>query len=299
MTSLIDFYHANAATIDLMGINALLALSLYLTLACAMLSLSNAASMGIGAYTAAVLCLRGGWGWGPAGGAGALLAGLVALGLGGPVLRLRGVFLAIATIGFGEVLRIALVNLPALGGPEGYRLGPATRADFWAIWGTLAVVAFLLWRWRGSRAHRAIVAIREDENAARSMGINVTYYKIAAYVVGAALAGLAGGLYAHSAGFISPDRFGFATAVDILVFAVIGGTTAFPGAILGAFLITALPELLRFLKDWRTVFNGLVLLGVILFLPNGLLTLNTLLPGRRPRPTPPHIGSARIASEKS
>jgi ABC-type branched-subunit amino acid transport system permease subunit len=107
---------------------------------------------------------------------------------------------------------------------------------------------------------------------------------VAAYVVGATLAGLAGGLYAHSAGFISPDRFGFATAVDILVFAVIGGTTAFPGAILGAWLITALPELLRFLQDWRTIFNGLVLLGVILFLPNGLLTLGALLPSVPPRP---------------
>ena len=121
-----------------------------------------------------------------------------------------------------------------------------------------------------------MAAIREDENAAQSMGINVTFYKVAAYVAGAALAGLAGGLYAHSAGFISPDRFGFASAVDILVFAVIGGTMAWPGAILGAWLITALPELLRFLKDWRAIFNGLVLVGVILFLPNGLLTLGTL-----------------------
>jgi branched-chain amino acid transport system permease protein len=213
--------------------------------------------------------------------AGAAAAGLVALPLGAVVLRLRGVFLAIATIGFGEVLRITLVNTPQVGGPEGFRLPPQPSADVWGIWGTLAVLVFAFWRLRGSRARRAMEAIREDENAARSMGINVTFYKVAAYVAGAALAGLAGGLYAHSAGFISPDRFGFPTAVDILVFAVIGGTRAFPGAILGAWLITALPELLRFLQDWRTIFNGLVLLGVILFLPNGLLTLGTLLPGRR------------------
>jgi branched-chain amino acid transport system permease protein len=245
-----------------------------------MLSLSNAASMGIGAYTAALLTRDGHWPLWPAVIAGAVVAGLVALPLGVPVLRLRGVFLAIATIGFGEVLRIALINTPALGGPEGFRLPTEPHADFWSIWGALAVVVFAFIRLRGSRARRAMEAIREDENAARSMGINVTFYKVAAYVAGAALAGLAGGLYAHSAGFISPDRFAFATAVDILVFAVIGGTTAFPGAILGAWLITALPELLRFLKDWRTVFNGLVLVGVILFLPNGLLTLGTLLPRR-------------------
>jgi branched-chain amino acid transport system permease protein len=280
MQGLTDFYNANAATINLMGVNALLGLSLYLTLACAMLSLSNAASMGIGAYTAALLTRDAQWPLWPAVIAGALAAGLVALPLGVPVLRLRGVFLAIATIGFGEVLRIAIVNTPALGGPEGFRLPTEPRADFWAIWGTLAVVVFAFVRLRGSRARRAMEAIREDENAARSMGINVTFYKVAAYVAGSALAGLAGGLYAHSAGFISPDRFGFATAVDILVFAVIGGTTAFPGAILGAWLITALPELLRFLKDWRTVFNGVVLVGVILFLPNGLLTLGTLWPRR-------------------
>ena len=281
MDTLSDLYNANAAVINLIGVNALLALSLYLTLACAMLSLSNAASMGIGAYTAAVLTQWAGWPLWPAVAGGALVAGLVALPLGIPVLRLRGVFLAIATIGFGEVLRIGLINAPALGGPEGFRLGPQPRADVWAIWGTLAVVAFAFTRLRGSRARRAFEAIREDESAARSMGIDVTFYKVAAYVTGALLAGLAGGLYAHSAGFISPDRFGFSTAVDILVFTVIGGTRAWPGAVLGAALITALPNLLGFLQDWRTVFDGLVLLGVILFLPNGLLTLGDVLPGRR------------------
>lgn len=279
-----DLYATYSHLIDLIGVNALLALSIYLTLSCAMLSLSNAASMGIGAYAAAVLTTNFGWGLWPAVGAGALAAGIVALLLGLPILRLRGVFLAIATIGFGEVVRVAIVNTPALGGAEGFRLNSGTStttAGFWEIYGAVAVAVYFFSRLKGSRMGLALEAIREDENAARTMGINVTFYKVTAYVLGAATAGVAGALYAHALPILLPGEFGFSRAVDILVYAVVGGTFAWRGALAGAFLMTILSEVLRVIppiggiaiKDYPEIFSGLILLGVILFLPNGLLSV--------------------------
>ncbi len=279
-----EFYNANSFLISLVGINAIMALSIYITLSCAMLSLSNAASMAIGAYTAALLTQQLAWALWPAVVAGALMSGLVALVLGLPIMRLSGVFLAIATLGFGEVIRIAIVNIDALGGSEGFRLNSGDRtieASGWEVYGVLLLIAYFFSRLKGSRMSLALQAIREDENAARTMGINVTFYKVAAYVTGAIVAGIAGALYAHLRSFISPGDFGFQRAVDVLVFAVVGGTLAWRGAIMGAVLMTLLPEAIRVvpivggfnIKDQPEIFSGVILLAVILFLPNGLLTV--------------------------
>jgi branched-chain amino acid transport system permease protein len=186
MQVLQDFYNQNSNAINLIGINAMLASSIYITLSCAMLSLGNAASAAIGGYTAALLTTVAGWSLWPAVLAGACLAGLVALALGLPILRLRGVFLAIATIGFGEVVRIAIVNTDAIGGSQGYRLntGPVTvTAGFWEIYAALLVLAYFFSRLKGSRMGLALEAIREDESAARTIGINVNFYKVAAYSI--------------------------------------------------------------------------------------------------------------------
>ena len=295
---MLDFYTANQNTINLIGVNAILALSIYITLSCAMLSLSNAASMAIGAYASAVLTTTAGWPLWPAVAVGAGVAGAVALLLGLPILRLRGVFLAIATIGFGEVVRIAIVNTEALGGPQGYRTnaGPnVVTAGTWEIYGALVLVAYFFSRLNGSRMGLALEAIREDESAARTTGISVNFYKVVAYVTGAVLAGLGGGLYSHSHAFISPSTFGFQEAVDILVFAVVGGTLGWRGPVLGAVLMTVLSEVLRAvppiggvrIADYPEIFSGLVLLAVILFLPNGLLSAALgLRPRRLLRPVP-------------
>ncbi|HEX8228493.1 MAG TPA: branched-chain amino acid ABC transporter permease [Chloroflexia bacterium] len=292
---MVEFYNNNSFLINLVGINAIMALSIYITLSCAMLSLSNAASMAIGAYTAALLTQQAGWPLWLAVVAAAVVAGLVALLLGMPILRLRGVFLAIATLGFGEVIRIIIVNTPVLGGPEGFRLNAGNRSGVVTgleIFGTLLVLAYFFARLKGSRMGLAMDAIREDENAARTMGINVTFYKVMAYVTGAVVAGIGGALYAHLRSFLSPGDFGFQRAVDILVFAVVGGTFAWRGAILGAALITLLPEITRSvpvvaglnIKDHPEIFSGLILLLVILFLPKGLLTISLGLKLRRPTP---------------
>jgi branched-chain amino acid transport system permease protein len=278
-----EFFTSNSFLINLIGINAILALSIYITLSCAMLSLSNAASMAIGAYTAGLLTMSAGWSLWPAALAGALVSGVVALLLGLPILRLRGVFLAIATVGFVEVARIAIVNTHALGGPEGFRLSASANpisVTGWEVYGLLLVTAYFFARMRGSRMGMALEAIREDESAARTMGIHVTRYKMIAYVTGAVIAALAGALYAHLRGFISPNDFGFQRSVDILTFAVVGGTLVWRGAILGALVITLLPEVVRNLpvvggvdiKNNPEIFSGLILLAVILFLPNGLLS---------------------------
>jgi branched-chain amino acid transport system permease protein len=214
--------------------------------------------------------------------AGALAAGAVALLLGLPILRLRGVFLAIATIGFGEVVRIAIVNTDAVGGSQGYRLntGAVTvTAGFWEIYAALLALVYFFTRLKGSRMGLALEAIREDESASRTIGINVSFYKVAAYATGGAIAGVAGALYAHS---------------HAILLAVVGGTFAWRGAILGAFLMTILSEVLRavppiggiYVKDYPEIFSGLILLAVILFLPNGLLSaalgINRLRSALRP-----------------
>jgi branched-chain amino acid transport system permease protein len=287
MQPLIDFYTQNSRLIHFIGINAMLALSIYMTLSCAMLSLSNAASAGIGAYTSALLTTNAGWGLWPAVAAGAAVAGFVALLLGLPILRLRGVFLAIATLGFGEVVRIVIVNSDTLGGAQGFRLntgGATATAGFWEIYGALLLMVYFFSRLKGSRMGLALEAIREDESAARTTGIHVTFYKVAAYVTGALIASIAGALYAHEITFLVPGEFGFQRAVDILVYAVIGGTFAWRGAIIGAFIMSILNRLLSevppvvfegreyFVRDYPEIFSGLILLGIILFLPNGIIS---------------------------
>jgi branched-chain amino acid transport system permease protein len=289
---------------QLMTINALLALSIYLTLACGQLSLANAAFMGIGAYIGAVLTVQAGWPFWAAIVAAILVPMVVAVLVGLPSLRLRGVFLAIATLGLGEILRVVIVNLDATGGAEGISSIPVKTQD-WQIALALAAALFLTWRLRGSRMGYAFEAIREDETVARALGINTTRYKLIAFVLGAALAGLAGVLKAHLFRAITPGDYGFVQAVDILTFAVVGGSTSFLGPVLGALLLTALPEILRsnllrgvanLQAGWQTLLlNGVILLLVILFLPNGLISLFTRR-WRRPTPIASEGASVEAAS---
>jgi branched-chain amino acid transport system permease protein len=215
--------------------------------------------------------------------------------LGLPVLRIQGVFLAIATIGFGEVVRIGLVNWEYVNGAQGIVAIPQ-KTSVGLVYLLVAVALWVFWRLRGSKWGFALEAIREDEPAARTMGIPTTAYKLSMLVLGAALAGLAGGLEAHFTFMVAPNGFSFVRVVDMLVFAVVGGTATFWGPLVGAAFLTLLPEVLRELAPLvgiepgplRLMVNGLVLLGVILFLPQGLVSLPQRLRERRaaPRPEP-------------
>jgi branched-chain amino acid transport system permease protein len=280
--SLADFWGAYGTLVAFLGINAILGLSIYITLAAGLLSMGTAGFMSIGAYTATLLTTRAGAPYPVAIPAGALAAALCGLALGLPVLRLRGVYLAIATIGFGEIVRIVALNVELTGGALGIN-GIPRLTEWWHIAIVLALLIYCFVRLRGSAMGAALAAIREDEVAARASGVPATRYKTIAFVLGAGIAGLAGGLSAHLTFFISPNEFSFALAVNVLVFAVVGGTGSFVGPMLGAVVITLLPEVLRNVGltagAIRLGVNGLILLLVILFLPNGLLRLF----GSRPR----------------
>ena len=290
MDALGEFVRVYQTTIGVIGINALLALSVWITLYAGQLTLGNAAFMAIGAYGAALLGMRLGVPFPLGLVLGAGLSATLALPLGLAVFRLRGVYLAIATIGFGEVVRVVLLTLPFTGKALGLN-GIPPLTELWHIYLSLVVVAYALWRVQGSTVGRAWAAIREDEIAAASQGIAIRRYKLAAFVAGAALAAWAGGLSAHLNFSIEPGDFGFTRAVQILVYAVVGGTPSVAGPILGATLLTALPEILRPLREYRDIFAGLILMGVIIYLPRGLVTLAELRKTRRLQ----EIGAADVA----
>ena len=290
MDAIADFLATYSTTFAIVGINALLALSVWLTLYAGQLTLGNAAFMAIGAYTSALLGRHLGAPFPLALAAGAVAAAALAAPLGLTVFRLRGVYLAIATLAFGEVVRVILLATPITGRGQGLN-GIPPKTELWHIYLSLAVVAYVLWRVQGSIAGRAWAAIREDEVAAASQGIAVRRYKLAAFVLGALLAAWAGGLSAHVTFSIDPNDFAFTKAVQILVFAVVGGIPNVVGPILGATVFTALPELLRPLKDYRDIFQGAILLAVIIYLPRGIVTLAELRKTRRLS----EIGAADVA----
>jgi len=251
------------------GVNAMLALSIYVTLSCGLLSLANAAFMGIGAYVAALITMQTGLPFALALAAGGVLPALVALVIGIPTLRLSGVYLAMATLGFGEVVRVIVLNLDITGGPMGLN-GVPPVTEWWHIVLLLGVTLYGLARVRRSKIGRAFEAIKEDEVAARLMGINVAGYKLLAFVIGAAIAGVAGALNAHYTFTIGPNNYAFENAVDILTMAVFGGTSNLIGPVLGSSILSLLPEVLRQFQDFRLAANGLILILVVLYLPKGI-----------------------------
>lgn len=265
-----NFWSIYSNLVLTVGINALLALSIWLTLSCGLLAMANAAFMGIGAYTAALLTMNAGAPFPVALAGGIAAPTLVALLVGGPTLRLSGVYLAMATLGFGEVVRVLILNADSLtGGALGLN-GIPQLTQWWHVLLATVVVLLILWRLRRSRVGRAFEAIKEDAVAASLMGIAVDAHKMLAFALGAAIAGLAGALNAHLTFFIGPSEYGFDRGVDILTMAILGGTGGLTGPVLGALIVTLLPELLRDFRDFRTMMNGAILVLIVLFLPKGL-----------------------------
>ncbi len=270
MEALNNFWSIYSNLVLTLGTNALLALSIYLTLSCGMLSIANAAFMGIGAYVSAILTMNYGLPFPLALAAGMAAPALTAYLIGKPTLRLSGVYLAMATLAFGEVVRIALLNADSLtGGALGLN-GIPQSTQWWHVALALALTLALLWRLRHSKVGRAFESIKEDETAAGLMGVDVASFKMLAFVLGAAIAGLAGALNAHLTFFISPGEYGFDRAVDILTMTILGGIGSLSGPVIGAVILTLLPELLRSFKDFRLVVNGFILVLIVLFLPKGI-----------------------------
>jgi branched-chain amino acid transport system permease protein len=281
------WYHAHQLLVGQMGVDGLLALSIWLTLYSGQLTLANAGFMAIGAYTSVILT-GGTTSNGPALAGvhlplpvamalGMLLAGLVALIIGLPVLRLRGVFLAIATIGFGEALRFGVIlNLGITGKGQGLNNPNATlTSGIGPIWLSLVLLAYLGWRLTGTKTGYAWSAIREDPLVAAAQGIPVATYKMLAFVLGAMVAAYAGALGAHLSFLVDNNDYSFTQAINMLVWAVVGGIAFVIGPIVGAVVLTLLPEVLRFTQNYREVVDGLILIAIVVFRPDGLITRST------------------------
>jgi branched-chain amino acid transport system permease protein len=282
----LDSFWATYSTLVLsIGTNALLALSIYLTLATGLLTVANAAFMGIGAYTSAWLTTQTATPFWMALLCGAALPAVVALAIGGPTLRLSGVYLAMATLAFGEVVRIFILNAEGLtGGALGLN-GIPQLTQWFDVALVVGLALYTLLRLTRSRTGRIMTAIRQDETATELMGLDVRRYKLFVFVLGGAIAGLAGGLNAHFTFFISPNEYGFERAVEILAMGVLGGSASPWGAVIGGALITVLPELLRGLGHYRPLINGVILILIILYSPRGIWhLLQTARTALRPSP---------------
>lgn len=261
--------------VNLICINIILAVSLNLSTGfLGQLVLGHAGFMAVGAYFAAMITLNAseaGIGMFPvaliAGGIAAAIVGVI---IGIPALRLQGDYLAIITLGFGEIIRVIFNNLPIFGGAKGLN-GISSFTSFpWAY--ILAMLTiFVCYTLINSKNGRLIITIREDEIASTASGVNTTYIKLFAFVLSAFIAGIAGGLYAHQVGVISPDKFDFNYSIEILVMVVLGGMGSVTGSVIAAIVLTILPEALRSVADYRMLAYSAVLVIMMLFKPLGLL----------------------------
>ncbi len=271
----LDAYTAQILTIA--GINAMMAISV--NVICGLtgqLSLGQAGFMAIGAYVCIWLTQTVGVPLPFAIFVSGIVAAFSGFLIGFPTLKLSGDYLAIVTLGFGEILRVIFVNFKSFtGGANGKRFTTilAARADYaWiVIIGSLVLVVVFLQNFFRSTYGRAILSVREDEIAARSNGINAFKYKMAGFVIAAFIAGIAGGLYAPFIGFIKPDLASFNRSIEYLIYSVLGGLGSVTGSILAAYILTYLQEFLRFLQDYRLLFYPVILILVMLFRPQGML----------------------------
>lgn len=206
-------------------------------------------------------------------GLGFIAAAIAGLIIGVPCLRLRGDYLAIATLGFGEIIRIVIMNMDVVGGPRGFTGIPALSNFFWVYLWVAITIIFVINLLRGTHG-RAIISIREDEIAAESMGIYTFKYKVLAFVIGAGFAGVAGALFAHTTQFIHPNSFNFMWSVIILLMIILGGLGSVTGAVVGAIILSLLPEVLRFfgetVSQWRMVIYSMLLICLMLMRPTGI-----------------------------
>jgi branched-chain amino acid transport system permease protein len=267
------------------GINIILASSLNLINGFAgQFSLGHAGFMAVGAYTAAVVTT----GIGvtrdsifavPVFALALLLAGLMAslfgLIVGIPSLRLKGDYLAITTLGFGEIIRVIVQNLDFLGAARGFSGIPKLANSFW-VFSTAAFVIFMIRNLINSTYGKAFLAVRDDEIAAEAVGISSTRVKVVAFVTGAFFAGMAGGLYGHFVTYLNPMQFSFLKSFEIVVMVIIGGMGSIIGVILSATLLTILPEALRGVAQYRMVIYSLLLIIIMLTRPQGLFSRRRL-----------------------
>jgi branched-chain amino acid transport system permease protein len=251
------------------GILLLGALSVYIILATGQLSLGNAGFMAIGAYLTSYLTVVLGLPVTPALLLAAIAAGVMGCAVGFPALRLTGIYLAMATLGFGEMVRSFFIVFTPMGGSGGFHGMPRVSVSY--IWAWAAGVLLLVMLLERSRVWLEMRAVHDDEIAAGLVGLNTTATKVAAMAVGAAVAAIAGGLFAHHHVYIEPGNFGFERSIEFVLAVILGGSTLAVGGLVGSLILIFLPEGLRFLTDWRLAAFGLLLIVVLLVRRQGIL----------------------------
>jgi branched-chain amino acid transport system permease protein len=251
------------------GILLLGALSVYIILATGQLSLGNAAFMAIGAYLTSYLTVNAGVPITLALVIAAVTAGIIGVIVGFPALRLKGIYLAMATLGFGEMMRSFFINFSTMGGSGGFHgMKHISVGYIWAWAGGILVVLMLVER---SRIWLEMQAVHDDETAAGLIGLNTVAIKVSAFGIGAAVAAISGGLFAHHNVYIEPGNFGFERSIDFVLAAILGGSTLGLGSLVGAVLLVFLPEFLRPIADWRLAAFGALLILVLLVRRQGIL----------------------------
>lgn len=267
------------------GLNIILALSVYFSLTVGQFSLAQVGFWAIGAYGSATLTALFGWPLIPALIAVAFVCGIIGVILGFPCLRIRGIYLAMATLGFSQVATQLLGNLQFRIAVDGVARGPEGLVGFrnipvlTSVYGIYVFVALLLavlW-WIGrTRFGMALAAVRDDDVAAEFAGINVVVVKVTMFALGAAVAGIGGGLFANYTSFISAQDFDFHQTLFSLLYVAVGGLYTFIGPVIGAILLTVLPEYVRFLGDNRAIFYGVIVIVIMLLRPRGLIDRSNL-----------------------
>src|SRR5262245_40352332 len=289
------------------GINIIAAYSFFAPFKTGQVSIGQAGFMAVGAYTSAVLTQKFGMPFVGSFLVGGLIAGIVGVIIGFPALRIKGIYLLLLTLGFSEIIRVIILSWDYIGGAQGFRnisFNPHTLAYVIVV---VAVLILFFGRLERSSLGRAMDSIHQDETAAEVMGIDVVRLKLLAFGVGAMIAGFAGALYAHHATYIDSTTFNVMLSVEILTFVVVGGGSTYWGPVVGAIVLTMLPEFLRTLRDWlellpvdwtnfyptkqiydflyrfldfenakRLIAYGLILMIMMIVRPDGLLTRDSL-----------------------
>ena len=257
---------------------------------CGQFSLGHAGFWGVGAYASAIYGVYFALPVDPAfnmlisiivGFSAAALCGFL---IGIPCLRLKGDYLAIATIGFGEILRIIIMHTESVGGPRGFTNIPKWTNSFW-VWGMVILTTLFMLNLKRSAFGRAIISIREDEVAAETMGVNLFRFKLFSFIIGAGIAGIAGALVAHDQQFLHPNNFNFMWSVCILVMVILGGQGSVSGSIVGAIILTLLPEILKLIGSdisvWRMSIYSALMIILMLTRPQGIFGPHELFEKKR------------------
>jgi branched-chain amino acid transport system permease protein len=256
------------------GVNIVLAWSVYVILLAGSLSFANGGFMAIGAYASGVLTVKFGMPLIPAALIAGLIAGAVGVLVGFPALRTRGIYLMLVTVGITVSVKAVIESIDYVGGIQGFGAMVGTRP--WHVVTLVILVGCGLWFMSKSPLQRILDAVREDELSAASLGINTVYVKLVCFGFGAFLAAVAGSFYAHHLIHVTPDQFGIVVSVFIVLYAVLGGTNNMWGPAIGAVIMTLIPEVVRSLESWRPTAFGVIILVLLLIRPDGLLAFRAV-----------------------